>query len=257
MSGLNNISLYVKRCEVYHDKQYIINACHNCKYGKVKDIKFIEKQDNYGRKYNGAILIFENWYNSSICSSLFNDLSTSKDGNAKMYHDPMTMRFWHVMIFKPRTYEDIEMNIGFSAMTLDDKNENENENENKNNISLEEMEKKYNSMISQMNYMQSQLEKAERKMMEYEQKATQDWLQVFELKSQLEEKDNEIYILNMENSKLMQEISDSTNKIAQLEQDAQYGCSMVNYLQSEINNMRNTINISCNPYTNKRIEEIV
>ena len=247
MSGLNNISLYVKRCEVYHDKQYIINACHNCRYGKVKDIKFIEKQDNYGRKYNGAVLTFENWYNSSISSSLFNDLSTSKDGNAKMYHDPMTMRFWHVMIFKPRTYEDIEMNIGFSAMTLDD--------ENKNNISLEEMEKKYNSMISQMNYMQSQLEKAEIKMMEYEQKATQNWLEVFELKSQIEDKDNEIYHLNIENNKLLENNRILEEKNMQFNQEVQDGCCIMNYLEEEIKSIRYSINASYG-YA-KSIEEIV
>jgi hypothetical protein len=252
MSELRNISVYIKRCELYHDKNYIINACHNCKYGKVCDIKFIEKQDNQGRKYNGAILTFTHWYNSSIAATLFNDLSNSQDESAKMYHDPITMRFWHVIIFKPKFSGDIEMGLNFNMMTISDTK--------KDQKYLEEMENKYYSMLSQMNYMQCQLEKAERKMMKYEQKATQDCLEIFELKSKLEEKDNELYILNEDNGILVQTISESNAKIIQLEQDAQYGSKIMTCLQSELDNMRYSINSSYSSYYVKKenpIEEIV
>ena len=254
MSELRNISLYVKRCELYHDKNYIINACHNCKYGKISDIKFIEKKDNQGRKYNGAILIFEHWYNSSISATLFNELSNSYDESAKMYHDPLGMRFWHVMIFRPKITQDIEMGLNFNMMSISDIT--------KDNKYLEEMENKYYSMISQMNYMQSQLEKAERKIMEYEKKATQDWVIIFDLKSQVEEKENEIYNLNKDNCKLNKLLSESNTKIETMKKEGENGYCVMNFLQQEINKMRDYISDSYNDHEinikqEKIIEEIV
>lgn len=254
MSELRNISLYIKRCELYHDNNYIINACHNCKYGKVSHIKFIEKQDNQGRKYNGAILIFENWYNSSIAVTLFNELSNSQDKTAKMYHDPLNMRFWYVMIFRNNFLEDIEMGLNFTMMTLSDKI--------KDDKYLEEMENKYNSIVSQLNYMQCQLDKSEKKIIEYEKKATQDWVIIFDLKSQLEEKENEIYNLQKDNYKLNQMLLESNTKIKDMEKEGENGYSVMNFLQEEINKMRNYVNNSYNNYDihlkqEKFIEEIV
>ena len=180
MAELTNITLYIKRAELDHTKEYIARACANCRYGKIKDVKFIEKRDNHGNKYNGVVLLFEDWYHSTTSKQLFADLAVSKDGSAKMYHGPITMRYWHVIIFRPKLFDEEQCNlntrVSMTALTeegLDDKQR------------AEEMERKYHSMMAQMHYLQAQLDAAKAKIAEHEAQHTQDWAIQFELREQL------------------------------------------------------------------------
>ena len=253
MAELTNVTLYVKRAELNHDKNYIINACNDCRYGKIKDIKFIEKQDNNGKKYNGAILMFEDWYDSSTTKQLFNDISLSKDGSAKMYHDPIRMRYWHVIIFRPKLFEEEQCNLE-SKISMMSLSEGLNDKQR-----LEEMERKYNSMMGQMHYMQAQLEAAKVKMAEYEAQHTQDFLINFELKSQLEEKDaqvaellkkkdEEIEILKWQNMMGNIELTKKQEECEALDQEVRdCGCIM-NYLENEANAMKKIISDNQNIY---------
>jgi hypothetical protein len=246
MSELNNITLYIKRAELQHDKNYIINACHECRYGKVKDVKFIDKQDNQGKKYNGVIVMFEDWYNSSTSKQLFSDISASKDGSAKMYHDPIRMRYWHVIIFRPKMFEEPEVQI-ITKMSMISLTDGLNDRQ-----QLEEMERKYNSMISQMHYMQAQLEKANAAMMEYERQHTQDWLNNTELKMQLEEKDRErdyelgkknmeIEVLKWQNTVLKMDLEKKNDECEKLDQEVRDCNYIMNYMENETNIMKQMI----------------
>ncbi len=256
--SLNNITLYIKRAELNHDKNYIINACHQCRYGKVSDVKFIEKEDVQGRKYNGAIVIFEDWYNSSLSQQLFSDMAHSKDGSAKLFHDPIRMRFWHVIKFVPKITDDLPIVQEMKMMKLTDGlTEKE---------KYEEMEKKYNSMAAQMHFMQAQMEKMERLMMEQERQYTQAWIENEELKDQLFQKDvdlayelrkkdeeveeilrqQSLEIMHIEGKyhKILLEQGDKNYQIEKLDQEVRDAHHIMDYLENEAIKMRYMINES-------------
>ena len=52
MSNFMNLSIYIKRAECSHTKNYIINAFYKNDYGIVSDVKFIKKTNDTGKEYN-------------------------------------------------------------------------------------------------------------------------------------------------------------------------------------------------------------
>ena len=83
MSAIKNIMLYIKRAEQHHTKEFITNAFSSNNIGNVRDVRFIKKNDNCGKEYNGVVVIFEHWNMNSLVKSLFDQMSNSKDGTTK------------------------------------------------------------------------------------------------------------------------------------------------------------------------------
>ena len=66
----NNISLYIKRAEQHHTKEFIEAAFASNKIGQVRELKFIKKSDTNGREYNGVIVAFEYWKMNIIVKNM-------------------------------------------------------------------------------------------------------------------------------------------------------------------------------------------
>lgn len=170
----NNVTLFIKRAEEYQTKEFIIEAFASNNIGKVRDVKFIKKQ-NDGRSYNGVIVMFERWNMNNTVQRLFNEMSTSTDGTTKFYFD--NHRYWIINVHKQNLPGCEE--IAVVDASLPDKEKI---------VKLEELVR---SMSAQIHYMQTQQEKSERIMMDLERKETQHHLINMELRYQLAEKDLE------------------------------------------------------------------
>lgn len=177
MASFNNISLYIKRADLYCTKDYICNAFTVSNIGIVKDVKFIKKSDSAGREYNGAIVIFERWFMNAKVTSLLNDMASSIDGTTKFIYD-YHGRYWFINVYKPLIAESEE--FATVDVNLPDK------------VRIDELEKLVKSMAAQMNYTQLRQERTERQLMEVEEKQSHHALCNMELRFQLEDKDMEI-----------------------------------------------------------------
>ena len=182
MSNIPNISLYIKRAEPFHTKEFITEAFSSNNIGKVRDVTFIKKVGDFGKDYNGIIVTFDQWCMNSKVKKLIDDMNSSVDGTTKFIFDLNKQRYWIINIHKPK-FENIE-EIEIPEL----KNINLNISEKERILELENLVK---SMSTQMHYMQSRQEKAEKMLMEHEHNETQYWVNNFELRSQLEEKDME------------------------------------------------------------------
>ena len=155
---IKNISLYIKRAEQMHTKEYIISAFEKAQYGKVKDVKFIEKQNESGVKYNGAIVFFELWFANKKVIKLFNEMQDSKDGIAKIFHDELRQRYWYVMEYTVKPSEVEECTVDSVVDTSLSKDEQ-----------IAQLTKLVRSLTSQLHYFETTIQKNEQRMMEHEQ----------------------------------------------------------------------------------------
>ena len=88
-----NVALFIKRAEEYQTKEFIINIFHKKNIGKVNDVKFIKKQNNTGKSYNGVIVSFEKWYNNN----LLNEINSSQNGTFKFNFNNS---YWFINVHK-------------------------------------------------------------------------------------------------------------------------------------------------------------
>lgn len=243
MSNFMNLSIYIKRAECSHTKNYIINAFYKNDYGIVSDVKFIKKTNDTGKEYNGAIVTFEKWFINSKVTTLFNLINESKDGTAKIIHNSYYNKYWIVNIHKNeesnvKSFEPIINN------DLDDK------------AKIDYLEKMIASMAIQNQILQSAQEKNEKKMMEYEYMNSIEYKINCELKIQLEEKDIviEIQEKNNKNEKLELEsiierlnfridiletnLNKKRNEIFNLKQDLYDERCINNFVQEELNELK-------------------
>jgi chromosome segregation ATPase len=174
--SFNNVSIFIKRAEEYQTKEFIINAFKENKIGKVSDVKFIKKQNDMGKQYNGAIVIFERWDTNRLVESLFNEMSSSNDGTTKFYYN--SYRYWIIKVHSQKLPECEESVLVDSS--LPDKER------------ISQLEELVKSMSAKIHYMETRHEKCERIMMDYERKDTQHHLYNIELMSQIEEKNTEL-----------------------------------------------------------------
>jgi len=174
-TSFNNIALFIKRAEEYQTKEFIIEAFDSNKIGKVKDIKFIKKHNDFGRNYHGVIVIFERWNMNALVQRLFNEMASSIDGTTKFYFEPH--RYWIINVHRQKLPECEE--IATVDASLSDKEKI---------MKLEELVK---SMSAQIHYMQTRQERSERSTMDLELKQTYHHLVNCELRSQLDEKDRD------------------------------------------------------------------
>lgn len=192
-ASFNNVALFIKRAEEYQTKEFIIEAFASKNIGKVRDIKFIKKNNDFGKSYNGVIVIFEYWNMNNLVQTLFNEMSTSSDGTTRFYFNDF--RYWIINVHRQKLPECEEFTTVDSSLSDKDKI-----------IKLEELVK---SMSAQIHYMQTRQERSERSMMDLELKGTYHHLVNSELRSQIEQKDweqkwNEDE-LREENKKLQEE----------------------------------------------------
>jgi hypothetical protein len=189
--NVKNVSIYIKRAEMHHTKNYIINALCKNNYGKVSDVVFIKKTNDFGKEYNGAIVTFEKWFTNSNVTTLFNSINDSLDGTAKIIHDNYYNKYWIVNIHKKEVSSVVENVPIIDTSKLDDKEK------------ITYLESLVASMTIQNQILKLTQEKSEKKMMEYEDKSSHEYLVNCELKIQLEEKDllREIDKKNYENEK--------------------------------------------------------
>lgn len=177
MTTFNNISLYIKRADLYCTKDYITNIFKITNVGIVKDVTFIKKVDSIGRAYNSAIVIFENWFMNINVTKLFEDMNFSVNGVTKFIYDN-DGRYWFINVYKPIIEESKEFAIVDPSLP--------------DNVRIEQLEKLVKSMSAQMHYIQIRQEKTESQLMEAEEKQSYHALCNMELRFQLEDKDMEI-----------------------------------------------------------------
>jgi hypothetical protein len=173
MTSFNNVALFIKRAEEYQTKEFIIEAFASSNIGKVRDVKFIKKQGDFGKNYNGAIVIFEHWNMNSLIQTLFNEMANSSDGTTRFYFNQY--RYWIINVHRQKLPECEELVLVDSSLSDKDK--------------ISKLEELVKSMSAQIHYMQTRQERSERSMMDLEHKETYHGLVNMELRSQLDEKD--------------------------------------------------------------------
>ena len=71
MNSIEGITLYIKRAEEHHTKEYIVESFSKNDIGKVSNTTFIKKYNDNGNSYNGVIVEFERWTMSPNVKKLF------------------------------------------------------------------------------------------------------------------------------------------------------------------------------------------
>lgn len=227
-----NKSLFIKRAEEYQTKEFIINVFHKKNIGKVNDVKFIKKQNNVGKSYNGVIVTFEKWYNNS----LIDEINSSQNGTVKFNFNNS---YWFINVHKePELDVNIDINIDVNSL-LDCSIEER----------IKQLEDLVKSMSSKINYMQTRQERSERSMMDYEHKDTQHHLNNIELQAKLEDKDVEqtwieadfkedIDTLTSENFILRSHLERKYYECEQLREELKEKTCMLSYSENQITEMK-------------------
>ena len=172
MTSFMNTALFIKRAEEYQSKEFITNAFESNKIGKVKEITLIKKQNDFGKGYNGVIVVFERWNMNNLVEKLLNEMAASPDGTTKFYFNEH--RFWHINIHKQKMVECEETTV--VDPSLPDKEK------------ISKLEEMVKSLSAQIHYMQTRQEKSEQQLMLEEHKHTEQHLLNMELHTQLQEK---------------------------------------------------------------------
>ena len=244
MSVFKTTSIYIKRAEMNHTENYIINKLYSNNYGIVDEIKFIKKTNNFGKVYHGAIVTFKKWFENEKVKDLFMKMIESEDGTAKIIHDIYYNKFWIVNIHKQE------------ILNLDEENNND----------FTEYEKKYQlellvcSLKAELKSIKINEEKNERRMMEYENIKSHEYLVNNELKMQLHEKDLEreymeklhkIEINNLkeiianmaiDKEKLEKSLHIKHKQYNELKQHSDDDQCILKYTEREINELKNMLN---------------
>jgi len=174
-STFTNVALFIKRAEEHQTKEFIIEAFSSNNIGMVKDVKFIKKNTNFGRSYNGVIVIFERWNMNRLVQTLFSEMSASPDGTTRFYFDHYF--YWIINVHQQKLIECEQITTVDSSLSDKDK--------------ISKLEELVKSMSAQIFYMQNRQEKAERTMMDTNCKETYHHLVNIELRCQLDEKDRD------------------------------------------------------------------
>lgn len=228
-----NLALFIKRAEEYQSEDFIKHAFEINRIGKVKEIKLIKKQNDFGKNYNGAIIIFERWYQNNLVNKLFYEMSQSGDGTTKFYFE--NFRYWIINIHKQKLIECEETAIVDSSLIDSEK--------------IKKMEEIIKSMSVKLNYMEKQQELMEIKMMNNEQNETYQHLLNMELRCQLKEKDwereriEEKYLKEIEILRSRLEVQEEIllrkeEEYETLNQDLQDSNCIISYVENQAQEMK-------------------
>lgn len=119
-TSFNNVALFIKRAEEYQTKEFIVEAFASKNIGKVRDIKFIKKYNDFGKSYNGAIVIFERWNMNTLVETLFNEMSTSPNGTTRFYFNDY--RYWIINVHRQKLPECEEITTVDASLSEKEKN---------------------------------------------------------------------------------------------------------------------------------------
>lgn len=224
-----NAALFIKRAEETQTKEFIMKAFKKSNIGIVKEVTFIKKNSN-GVAYNGVVVIFERWNMNKYVETLFNKMAESPDGTTRFYFEPK--RYWIVNVHKQQLSECEETVIVDSE--LSDKER------------IDQLEAKIKSMSAQIYYMQTNNEKNERRVMDYEQKDIQKHLINTELQCQLELKDMEKIWREKEYQEQIQQLKNENlclrASCSLLETDVAKHLKQERLLKQEVNDLNDVVN---------------
>lgn len=241
MTSIKNVVLYIKRAEAFHTKEFIIDAFSSNNIGNVRDVKFIQKRGDYGKDYNGVVVVFERWNMNSGVKQLFNQMSESPDGTTKFTYDSYNRRYWIINVYKPHFPEN-EENTAVDP-SLPDKER------------IKELENLVKSMAAQMHYLQTRQEKTERQLMKAEHDDTQTRIYNMELRYQvedaeidkkcveeeLEETIKKAELLRRVNVGMSIDLCRKQNECDGLKQELLDEKCILNYIQEQATQMRNLV----------------
>lgn len=241
----NNVALFIKRAEEYQTKEFIIEAFESNHIGKVRDIKIIKKHNDFGKNYNGIIVIFERWNMNRLVQTLFSEMSSSHDGTTQFYFEPH--RYWIINVHRQKLTECEEFTVVDPLLSDKDK--------------ISKLEELVKSMSAQIHYTQTRQEKNERYLMDLEHKETHHHLVNMELRSQLEDKDWEHKLaeddFKEEMVKLLEEneslrcrlalndidILRKDTKIEQLQEEVRDICNILSYIENQAQEMKQILTV--------------
>ena len=175
MSQFTNTAVYIKRAETHHDEEYIKNAFKRNLYGIVKSVKFVQKTNEFGQKYNGVLVVMEYWFKSPAVNKLFEAISEQKNKEYKMFHNHQK-QYWIVIKYTNTVNENPIVNLNVPS-SLDSAER------------IQQLELMVNSMSVQMSQLQKTQQQNEDRIVQYEHQQTHNDLLIGELRSQIEEKD--------------------------------------------------------------------
>lgn len=224
-----NAALFIKRAEENQTKEFIMKAFKKSNIGTVRDVTFIKKNSN-GVAYNGVVVIFEKWNMNKYVESLFNKMAESRDGTTRFYFEPK--RYWIVNVHKQQLPECEE-----SIVVKTDLSDKER---------INQLEATIKSMSAQIYYMQTNNEKNERRMMEYEQRDIQKHLINTELQCQLEIKDMEKIWIEEDFKREIQQLKNEnlclTASVSLLETDVTKHLKREKILNQEVDDLNDVVN---------------
>lgn len=223
-----NAALFIKRAEESQTKEFIMKAFKKSNIGTVRETTFIKKNNN-GVTYNGVVVIFEKWNMNKYVESLFNKMAESPDGTTRFYFEPK--RYWIINVHKQQLPECEESVV--VDTNLSDKER------------IKQLEATINSMSAQIYYMQTNNERNERHIMEYQQKDIQHHLINTELRCQLEIKDMEKKWMEEEYKKEIQELKNQnlclTASVSLLETDVAKHLKQEQILKQDVSDLNNIV----------------
>jgi hypothetical protein len=169
MNSIEGITLYIKRAEEHHTKEYIIEAFSKNDIGKVSNTTFIKKKSEQGNTYHGVIVEFERWSMSLNVKKLFDQMNKNDDGISKFHHNKN--QFWFIHVYSKKSEEMVVLTKEQDHLSDKDK--------------IKMLEDMVRSLTAQNYYFQLKQEKMENQMMEYERVQTMQSIKNTELSGQM------------------------------------------------------------------------
>lgn len=176
------INLYIKRAQANHNKQFIAQAFEDNEIGKVKDIRIIKKNTDFG-EYNAIIVIFECLYMNSNVTRLLDEMEKSEDGSVKFTFDEKKGKYWHLNIYK-RPIPEYEENEEITELK---NREIKNKKKLTDKERIAELERIVHSMMVNAYYVSLKEQKYKLRIEELEHDKTRTQLVNLELENRMEE----------------------------------------------------------------------
>ena len=219
MSSFGNTALFIKRAEEFQTESFIVDAFRNNNIGKVREVTFIKKNNDTGKKYNGVIVIFERWYINKLVETLLNEMSASPDGTTRFYFDQS--HYWIINIHKQKMAQCEEVTLVDPSLSDKEK--------------IAQLEEMVRSMSAQIHFNQKQQEKLDNKIADLEQKETQHHLVNMELRAQMEDVEEGMATRLELSNKQVDKLYDI---IEELEQDISDKNSIISYMEQQVQDMK-------------------
>jgi len=83
-----SMSIYIPRVFNSISKEFIINIFEELKYGKIKQIDFVDKLDSKGFIYHAAYIHFEYWYENIACKNFQERIKNPEKEARIVYKEP-------------------------------------------------------------------------------------------------------------------------------------------------------------------------